>query len=141
MYTPILHEDKVVTDFQVRSAIFNSHFAKQCSLLKNKSRIPPQLLSHTNTCLSTIRSSENDILKVIRKLDSSKDHVHDKTSIHRFKLSDKAICKPLRMIFTSCLETGVFPLYWKKANLLPIYKKEVNNCQKLEVCFTTSNMW
>ena len=32
---PILHEDKFVTDFQVKSEIFNSHFAKQCSLLKN----------------------------------------------------------------------------------------------------------
>ena len=40
------------------------------------------------------------------------------------KLSDKAICKPLHMIFTSCLETGVFPIHWKKANVVPIHKKE-----------------
>ena len=83
--TPILHEDKFVTDFQVKSEIFNSHFAKQCSLLKNESQIRPQLL---------------------------------------LKLSDKAICKPLHMIFTSCLETGVFPIHWKKANVVPIHKKE-----------------
>ena len=70
MHTPIFHEDTFVTDFQVKSEIFNSHFAKQCSLLKNE--IPPQLLPHTNTCLSTVRFSENDILKVIRKLDPSK---------------------------------------------------------------------
>ena len=38
------------------------------------------------------------------------------------KLSDKAICKPLHMIFTSCLETGVFPIHWKK--VVPIHKKE-----------------
>ena len=37
---PILHEDKFVTNFQIRSEIFNFHFAKQCSLLKNQSRIP-----------------------------------------------------------------------------------------------------
>ena len=37
------------------------------------------------------------------------------------KLSDKAICKPLHMIFTSCLETGD-PL--EKANVVPIHKKE-----------------
>ena len=40
------------------------------------------------------------------------------------KLCDKAICKPLHMIFTSCLETGVFPLHWKKANVVPIQEKE-----------------
>ena len=81
LHTPIVHEDKFVTDFQVKSEIFNSHFAKQCSLLKNESQIPPQLLPHTNTCLSTVRFSENDILKVIRKLDPNKAHGHDKISI------------------------------------------------------------
>ena len=52
-------------DFQIKSEIFHSQFSKQCSLLKNESRIPPQLLPHMNKCLSTVRFSENDILKVI----------------------------------------------------------------------------
>ena len=65
LHTPILHEDKFVTVFQVKSEIFNSHFAKQCSLLKNKSPIHPQLLPHMSTCLNTVRFSKNDILKVI----------------------------------------------------------------------------
>ena len=120
----ILHEDKFVTDFQVKSEIFNSHFAKQCSLLKNESQISPQLLPHTNTCLSTVRFSENGILKVIRKLDPNKAHGHDKISIRMLKLSDKAICKPLHTIFTSCLETGVFPIHCKKTNVVPIHKRE-----------------
>ena len=55
------------------------------------------------TYLSTVRFSENDILKVIRKLDPNKAHGHDKISIRTHKLSDEAICKPLHMIFTSCL--------------------------------------
>ena len=63
-------------------------------------------------------------MKVIRKLDPNKAHGHDKISIRMLKLSDKAICKPLHMIFTSCLETGVFPIHWKKANVVPIHKKE-----------------
>ena len=88
----ILHEDKFVTDFQVKSEIFNSHFDKQCSLLKNETQIPPQLLPNTNTCLSAARFSENDILKVIQKLDPNKAHGHDKISIRIIKLSDKAIC-------------------------------------------------
>ena len=75
-------------------------------------------------CLSTVRFSENDTLKVIWKLDPSKAHGHDKISIPMLKLSDKAICKPLHMIFTSYLETGVFPIHWKKANVVTIHKKE-----------------
>ena len=54
----------------------------------------------------------------------SKAHGHDKIIICILKLSNKAICKPLHMIFTSCLETGVFSIHWKKANVVPIHKKE-----------------
>ena len=122
MHTPLLHENKFDNYFLVKSESFNSHFAKQSSLLKDESRIPPQLLPHTNTCLSTVRFSKNDILKEIRKIDPSEAHGHDKMSIRMLKLSDKAICKPFHKIFTSCLETGVFPLNWK--NVVPIHKKE-----------------
>ena len=71
----------------------NDYFKILKILLKNESRIPPQLLPHTNTCLGTVRFSGNDILKVIRKLDPRKAHGHDKISIRILKLTDKAICK------------------------------------------------
>ena len=60
----------------------------------------------------------------------SKAHGHDKIIICILKLSNKAICKPLHMIFTSCLETGVFPIHWKKDNVVPIYKKESKQLAK-----------
>ena len=28
------------------------------------------------------------------------------------------------MIFTSCIETGAFPIHWKEANVVPINKKD-----------------
>ena len=128
----ILH-DKFVTDFQVKSELFNSRFSKQCSLLKNESQISSSRLPHTNTCFSTVRFSENDILNVIRKLDPSnaQGHGHDKISIRTLKLSDKAICKPLHMMLTSCLEIGVFPIHWKKANIVPIHKKQSKQLVKI----------
>ena len=85
---------------------------------------PGQLLPRTNTCLNTARFSGNDVLKVPRKLDPSKAHAQDKISLRMLKLSNKAIFKPLHMIFTSYLETGVFPIHWKKDNIVPIHKKE-----------------
>ena len=60
----------------------------------------------------------------MRKSDQSKAHGHDKISIRMIKLNDKAICKPLHMIFTSCPEARVFPIHWQKANVVPIHKKE-----------------
>ena len=39
------------------------------------------------------------------------------------KLCDASLCKPLELIFKSCLESGKFPLEWKKANVVPAHKK------------------
>ena len=86
-------------------------------------------MPHTNTCLSTVKVSENDILKVVRKLDPSKAHGHDKIIICMLKLSDKAICKPLHMIFTTCLETGFSQSTGKKATLYLYIRKLVKNCR------------
>ena len=39
------------------------------------------------------------------------------------KICDKSRCKPLKIIFKSCLVQGIFPSEWKKANVVPIQKK------------------
>ena len=44
-------------------------------------------------------------------------------SIRMLKLCDESIYKPLNLIFKSCLETGQFPSDWKKANVVPVFKK------------------
>ena len=38
--------------------------------------------------------------------------------IHMLKLFDKFICKPLNIIFKSCLLQGIFLSEWKKENVL-----------------------
>ena len=38
-------------------------------------------------------------------------------------MCDNSIVKPLMIIFNNCINDGVFPLCWKKANITPIYKK------------------
>ena len=44
-------------------------------------------------------------------------------SIRMGKVCDDSICKPLKLILESCLESGKFPNKWKKANVVPIHKK------------------
>ena len=44
------------------------------------------------------------------------------------KICDKTICKPLEYWFRECLNTGLFPLEWKKANLVPVYKQGDKQC-------------
>ena len=42
-----------------------------------------------------------------------KAHGH-KISIRMIKICGKSICKPLQLIFSQCIDTGSFPLEWKK---------------------------
>ena len=44
-------------------------------------------------------------------------------SIRMLKICDKSICKPLKLIFQSCIKHGKFPNEWKMANVVPVHKK------------------
>ena len=39
------------------------------------------------------------------------------------KICDYSICKPLKLSFQPCLESGKFPSEWKKTSVVPIHKK------------------
>ena len=64
----VFHENKLVTDFKEKAEIFNSYFAKQCSLINSDSSLPYEIIKKTNNALySTIFSTE-DILQIINNL-------------------------------------------------------------------------
>ena len=77
----------------------------------------------TDNRLSSVNFSQDDIAKIIQNLDPNKAHGHDNISIRMLKICGSSIYKPLEMIFKQCIETGVFPSEWKKANIVPIHKK------------------
>ena len=51
-------------------------------------------------------------------------------NIRMLELCGKSICKPLNIIFKSCLTQGIFPSEWKKSNVLPILTKKGKQCVK-----------
>ena len=77
----------------------------------------------TEKRLSSFDFSEDDIMKVIQKLDLNKAHGQDNISIRIIKICGKSICKPLRKTYEECLRTDTFTLEWKKGNIVPIFKK------------------
>ena len=77
----------------------------------------------TDSTLCTCHFAKEDILRIINNLDPNKAHGHDEISIRMLKICGDSICRPLNIIFKTCLRTGKFPLEWKKANIVPIHKK------------------
>ena len=120
---PILHGNKFITNCKEKAELFNSFFAKQCSILDTGSSLPPTMYKYTNRSIASISFSSEDIEKIINKLDANKSHGHDMISIRMLKICGKSICKPLSMIFQDCIENGIYLLEWKKANVVPAFKK------------------
>ena len=90
----------------------------------------PALFPRTGLILEDIEVSPRKILELIRSLDSNKAHGRDDVSISMLKICDEAVVLPLKLIYTNCLEKGVYPNLWKKANILPIHKKESRQLTK-----------
>ena len=119
----ILHNNALVTDFKKKAELFNSYFANQCTVVNSNSALSVNVPYLTDKRLSSFDFSEDDIKKVIQKLDPNKAHGQGNISIRMIKICGKSICIPLCKMFEECLRTGTFPLEWKKGNVVPIFKK------------------
>ena len=119
---PILEDGKIISDFHLKSNIFNNYFANQCSPNNTSSVLTPFQID-TMSRIDSINTSEDKIANIILKLNSKKPHGYDDISIAMLKLCAPAVSKPLNLIFKKCLNEGVFPKAWKFANVQPIIKK------------------
>ena len=121
---PICHNNNYITDFKEKAQIFNNFVAKQCTLVKNTSKLPTDSFKITNNLFSTISFTKDDIAKIIKNLNLNKAHGFDMISIRISKICGDSILKPLELTFKSWLESGKFSIEWKKANVVPVHKKK-----------------
>ena len=109
---PLLLNNKYVTNFTI---------AKQFSIIDKSSELSFNFLKKTDKSASAITFSCDNTATLIKNFDPNKAHGHDMISIHMLKLSNKSICKPLDLIFQSCIKQGKFPTEWK--NVVAAHKK------------------
>ena len=101
--------ENIKTD-RVNTVVFNLHEIKQLKFFGTPDR--------------------SKVLSLIRSMDSKKAHGCNDLSIAMLKICDLAIVEPLSLIYEKCLESGKYPSLWKKANVLPIHKKESRQLKK-----------
>ena len=44
------------------------------------------------------------------------------------KMCDKSLLRPLSIIFRNSLKSSIYPSTWKKANVIPVHKKDEKQC-------------
>ena len=119
--------NQLVTEFLVKSNLFNDYFSQQCTTLGNGSSIPPNITFATEQKLYTFELCIDDFIKIIKSLYRNKAHGHDEISIGMIKLCASSIVKPLSVLFRNCFENECLPKEWKKANIVLVHKKMRSN--------------
>ena len=126
---PLLENDIFILDFASKAQIFNDYFILQCTTLDTGCEIPCDLPENMSQ-LTEFAISEEKILKIIRNLNSNKAHGWDGISVRMIKICDESLIVPLRLIFENCLHKGIFPEPWKRANVVPVHKKNEKNLKE-----------
>ena len=85
-----------MTDFRKKAEQY-SFFAKQYSLVNSDSSLP-------SDSLYSLKFFTENILQIINKLDSNKVHGYDEISIRMLKLCSSSVCRPLQIVYKSCLD-------------------------------------
>ena len=125
----LLENDIFVLDFSSKAQIFNDYFILQCTTLDTGSEIPSDL-PVTASQLREFVISEEKILRIIRNLNPNKAHGWDEISVRMIKMRDNSLIIPLKLIFQNCLRHGIFPETWKRANVVPVHKKNEKNLKE-----------
>ena len=77
----------------------------------------------TEEQIQSITFSESDVIKRIRALDVNKVNGHDNTLVRMVKLCTNYVAHSLTSIFQNSMAAGTFATQWKRANIVPIHKK------------------
>ena len=120
---PLLVDGNFVSDFNKKANPFNNFFASICTPIKNASTLP-YFSYRTNSRINSFHATENDILLILKSLDSTKARGCDNLSVRMIKICNESITIPLKIIFDETLKNSVFPEIWKRANVVPLHKKE-----------------
>ena len=120
---PLLENGVFVTNVQVKANILNVYFVEQCCTITTGSSLP-RFVPKCSSIMENIHIDRGKVLQLIRALDSKKAVGSDSISGSMIKICDMSIVDPLCLIFEKCLETGSYPSIWRKANVIPIHRKD-----------------
>ena len=118
----ITKEKKILTEGKEMAEELNKFFASVFTIedMQNLPDPEPELVGHQ---MSTIKVSEQDIQRKIRKLRKDAASGPDMLSPRLLQQLENSFLRPLSIIFNMSLESGTVPTAWKTATVTPIFKK------------------
>lgn len=105
---------------QRKANFFNKFFASICAPIKS---IVCYLPFYRVSSFYVV-NKDKDVLSIIKSLDSVKSHGYDNVAIKIIKNCSDSVSIPLKTIIEESFKKGLFPEIWKKANAVPVHKKQ-----------------
>ena len=68
--------------------------------------------------------TQGQVLAALESLNTNKATGSDGIPPRALKIGAQQLCKPLNILFNSCLSNCVWPSVWKRGDWTPVYKKE-----------------
>ena len=107
-----------------KASILNNYF---CSVFTKDNYVLPDFsvskVENNNLCLNNIYFSDYIVAQKIGKIKNSCSPGYDGFTATPLKKMKNFIAKPLSMLFSISMASGVLPSIWKKAIIIPIFKK------------------
>ena len=124
-YPPILNDldQSYVSNSRDKATLFNNFFLSHCDIDLTNARLPNRN-ANPDVLLDNICASTNEVYELIQSLDVNKSMGHDGISARMLKSAGLAIVPSLTRLFNLCLSEGKFPASWKKADVIPLHKKD-----------------
>ena len=123
-YPSLIKDDLVVDSDEGKAEAFNETYLESQNLPLDPHAAPlPNLPPLDHTPLENIIVTEQDVKDILSTINPNKAYGPDGISPRLIKEAGTSIVGVLTRLFNKSLELGKFPSMWKKANVIPLYKK------------------
>ena len=121
-YPPLVVGNEIVTGSKEKAEMFNEYFTSFATLDSSNVQLPISNEDQYNI-LSNIEITESEVRDLIHCMDTGKASGPDQVPPMLLKQAGSCIVPSLTRLFNLSLSKHIFPRNWKKANVLPIFKK------------------
>ena len=113
----------IETGDKEKANLLNEYFVSISTMDDNGIDLP-EMEYRTEEILHDINIDTEAVLDILKILKIGKASGADKISHQMLKYTANSVARPLMILFNKCLECGIFPQTWKKAIVIPLYKKD-----------------
>ena len=143
---PIETDNSIITNDKDKADAFNTYFVEASSLEDTNATLPENVELFGNVqILENVDITDEDIDDQLQIMDVNKAYGPDCIPPRLLKEGGIPMRNILKRIFNISLNTGIFPSLWKKANVIPIHKKEsatiVSNYRPVSLLCVTSKIF